>query len=133
MQNTRNNWLALALGCLVALPVCAQSKFTTEALHARAATARTTAQHAAVAKEFRLQAESLGQKAAAHEKEAEQLMRSAGPMVHKWPAMAPRKLQEEKALAVQARRQEREARKLADHHLRMAVEAQADAKVEAGN
>jgi hypothetical protein len=61
------------------------------------------------------------------------LTRAAGAMIHKWPAMASRQLQQEKAAAVEARRAQYEAQAKADHHVRLAVEAQAGGPAVGGN
>ena len=124
---------ATGIALLLSLPAWAQTTASLEAIHARALSANNTAQHATVAKEYRLQGDAFAKKAATHEQEADRLTRASGAMVHKWPAMASRQLQREKALAVEARRAEREARELADRHLRLAVEAQGQKTVAAEN
>lgn len=116
----------VALTLPMTVPALAVDKASLlEPVHVRAARADTAAEHAAVARDYRLQAEAFAAKAAAHEKEAAQLTRASGAMIHKWPAMASRQLQNEKAKALEARRAELESRALADRHIRLAVEAHA--------
>lgn len=122
-----------AMAMFLAVPSYAQESAALESIHAVAAKAETAGQHATVAREYRLQSEAFAAKAAAHEKEAAQLTRGAGAMAYKWPGLASKQLQREKANAVEARRAEREARQLADHHIRRAVEAQAESGVASGN
>jgi hypothetical protein len=55
------------------------------------------------------------------------------PQVQKWPGLASGQLQKEKSQAVETRRAAREAMTLADHHMRLAVEAQAEGPVVAGD
>lgn len=107
----------------------ATNQATLEALHAKAAVATTATQHAGVAREYRLQSEAFGAKAENHEKQAAQLTRAAGAAIHKWPGLASGALQKEKVAAVEARKAQREAKELADRHIRLAVETQADAAV----
>lgn len=119
-----SKWIATATLALLSVPAMAQSLMALSATHAKAASATTAAQHATVAKEYRLHAESLNAQAAAHEKSVKDLVR-AMPQVQKWPGLASGQLQTEKSKAVETRRAAREAMELADHHMRLAVEAQA--------
>ena len=89
---------------------------------ARANEARTTDEHADVAKRYRMLADTFAMEAAKHEARAERLARTAAPVVHKWPAMAPRELTESKAQAAAARRMAQEHRELAAKHQALAVE-----------
>lgn len=88
--------------------------------------ARTPGEHARVSKSYREQAEAFDAQAQSHEARVAQLSRSASPMTHKWPAMAAPDLTKERQRAVEARRAARESRMLAEHHLRMSVEALAN-------
>ena len=116
--------LVLALGLAgFASSAVAQDSPAMREVHLMAKNATTTGEHAAVAKQYRLQAEQLTAKAVEHEAEVTRLMRSAGPIVHKWPAMAPKGIQRAKDQAIEARRASRESQRLADHHLRMSVES----------
>lgn len=112
-------------GLLFAGTGVAQSLAALEQVHAQAMSARTTNEHAAVARQYRQHAESLAAKAAEHENNVKQLMRASGASVIKWPGMASGQLQKEKAKAVETRRAANEAKGLADKHIRLAVEAQA--------
>lgn len=85
--------------------------------------ARTDAQHADVARRYRLQAESLDAKAAEQESLAARQAAQAPAIVHKWPSMAPRTLTETKQKAVDYRRAARESRAQAERHRQLAVEA----------
>jgi hypothetical protein len=116
--------LVLALGFAGVVPsATAQDTPAMREVHLMAKNAATTEEHATVAKQYRLQAEALAAKAVEHEAEVKRLMRSGGPMVHKWPALAPKGIQREKDLALEARRASRESQRLADHHVRLSVEA----------
>lgn len=94
-----------------------------ERLQAMAREAKSFKQHAEVAKYSRLQAESLTAEAVKHEREAERLANSTGAMRHKWPAMAPKAINQAKDRALEARRAARESYELADRHQRLAIEA----------
>lgn len=89
--------------------------------------ARTPSDHAHVAKAYRLRAESFEARAAEHEAHVERLTRHQPPVAHKWPAMGSGDLAKAKRQALDARRAARESRQRADHHLRLSVEAQANA------
>lgn len=123
----------MAAVALVALTGSAQSAVakqtpdSTAQLAALAREARTPSDHATVAKGYRLQAESLEAKAAEHEARVERLSKHQPPVIHKWPAMGSGDLAKAKRQALDARRAARESRQLADHHLRLSVEAQANA------
>lgn len=87
--------------------------------------AKTPAEHATVAKHYRLRAEAFEAKAQKHEAEAQKLAaRPRNPLEVKWPAMARKSWQRESQLAVQARRAAKESYDLADRHIRLAVEAE---------
>src|SRR5688572_9561527 len=96
--------------CLAALAfvtfagTAAHAQQTPESLAAMATRASTHAEHATVAKHYRLQVLAFQEEAAAHEKRAAQYAASAPPIVHKWPSMAPRALGEAKQKAIAARR-----------------------------
>lgn len=79
-------------------------------------------QHATVAKQYRLRAESLEQKAAEHDATANKLRTVHNPLAHKWPAIGNQAVEREKKLAMQARRAAQECSALADRHIRLAVE-----------
>lgn len=102
-------------------------------LHRMAQEATTSADHAKVAKLFRLQGEAMEAKASTHEKNAKEFeARPKSPLAHKWPAMAPRQGREERALAVQARRAAQESFDLAAKHIQLAVELR-EITADAGN
>lgn len=125
LLGARNVLLGAAATFALAIPGSAQTLEAMDAVHTQAAKANTPASHAAVAKQYRLQAEAFAAKAAEHEKNAQQITRASGAIVRKFPGMASSQLQGEKAKAVEARRAQREAMQLADRHIRLAVEAQA--------
>ena len=105
----------------------AEAMVDSNKLETMAANAKSTGQHAAVAKLYRLQAESFESKAKQHETEARELeARPGNAMDHKWPAMSSKKRDAEKArqLAVQARRAAQESFQLADRHLRLTIESE---------
>jgi len=91
-------------------------------LAALAREARTAAEHADVAKRFRLQAEELDKKAAAHEATAARLANNAPAIAHKWPSMAPQGAKIAKEQAMEARRAAHESRELASYHHGLAIE-----------
>jgi hypothetical protein len=115
--------LVLALGLAgFASSAAAQDTPALREVHLMAKDATTTEEHAAVARQYRLQAEALTAKAVEHETEVARLLRSSGPLAHKWPAMASKGAQREKDLAIAARHASRESLRLADYHVRMSVE-----------
>lgn len=94
--------------------------------------ARTAADHAAVAKAYRLRAESFAEMAEKYE--AEVAKKNNGPkigMESKWPAMSRNASQREKQKAISARRSARECEQLAAYHTQLAVEAGFAGSVEA--
>jgi hypothetical protein len=94
-------------------------------LIAMAKSAATPAQHAAVAKQYRLRAEALEANASDHEAAARKAEgRPLPPIAHKWPAMYRNTgVEKEKQLAIQARKAAEEARSLAAYHLSRSVES----------
>jgi hypothetical protein len=94
------------------------------ALELKAKQADTPKEHAEVAKQYRLRAESLEAKAAKHEEAARKLRNNTNVMAHKWPAMVNNGWQRESQLAVQARRGAQECYALAAKHVGLAVEGQ---------
>lgn len=99
---------------------------TAQTLADRASQAKTPADHAKVAKSYRLQAEAFDAKAAEHEARAAALAKHQPGIAYKWPAMAPPDITTAKQQAMEARRAARESRELAEHHLRLSVEALAN-------
>jgi len=97
-------------------------------LQTMARAASTTAEHASVARQYRLEGEAFAAKASEHEANVNRMTKSAGSIMHKWPSMAPGALRAEKDLAMAARRSSEESFRLADHHLRLSVESLADAQ-----
>lgn len=96
-------------------------------LEAMARKAKTRAEHVAVAKQYRLRAESFEAEAKKHEAEVQRILsRPASPLELKWPAMARKSWQLERQLAMQARRAAQEAYEKADWHLRRSIEIEAD-------
>ena len=123
----------MTMALLMTVAADAQNTAGLEQLQAMAAKANTAASHAAVARQYRGYAEALNAKAVSHEKDVADLTRAAGASIHKWPGSASGALQKAKTSAVEARKEAREASALADHHIRLAVEAQASDLAVAGN
>lgn len=93
--------------------------------------ARTASEHVAVAKAYRLRAESFAEMAEKYETE---VAKKNGPkigMESKWPAMSRNASQREKQKAIDARRSARECEQLAAYHTQLAVEAGFAGSVEA--
>lgn len=128
MQTTgHNTWIAtLMMAAFLTGAAHGQTAAKLEQTHALAGSARTTAQHATVAKQYRQHADSFGAQASAHEKNVRDLTRASGAATVKWPGLASGQLQKEKAKALEARRAERETKELADRHLRLAIESQGE-------
>jgi hypothetical protein len=102
----------------------AHAQQTPESLAAMASKAGSRAEHATVAKHYRLQAQAFEEEAAAHEKRAAKLAATAPSIVHKWPSMASSALNDAKQKALDARRAARESHLLAQRHINLSVEAQ---------
>jgi hypothetical protein len=114
-----------ALAIVFSVPAAAVEPTDAKKLEMIARDAKTPAQHANVARQYRLRAEALEAKAEQHEAEARKLMTSPRIGVEgKNPSMARNTWQRERSLAEQARRQSREAYKIADRHLFLTVEGQ---------
>ncbi len=95
-----------------------------DSLLAMSKDATTPAQHAEVAKRFRLHAESLEAKASEHERAAtEAARRPLPPIAHKWPAMHRDHTSRARKLAREHRKAAEKARELASYHLSRSVEA----------
>lgn len=130
----RNSWIAtLTVAALMTGAAYGQTTAKLEQTHALASSAKSATQHATVAKQYRQHAESFGAQAAEYEKNVRDLTRASGAAAIKWPGLASGQLQKEKAKALEARRAERETKELADRHLRLAVEAQAEPADAAGH
>ncbi len=119
----RNAFLTLAL--LLGGGV-ASAQDTPAQLAQLARDARTSKQHADVARRYRVEADALDAKAADQEKQAASMTRHQPGIAHKWPSMVPKALTQAKDDAMDARRAARQSRELADRHQRLAVEALAD-------
>ncbi len=133
-----NGFALILLGVLMLAPSTfavaaeqeSQKKANTErafadssALERMAESAQCAAEHAEVARGYRMRAEQLEAKAVKHEEKAKELeARPKGPMHHKWPAMAQKPWSKERDLAMQARRAAKESQLLADKHLRLGME-----------
>ena len=122
-QALRISLAPIALALLTGTAVSAQNRF--DQLAALAREARTPAQHASLAKQYRLHAETFDRRAAELEARAGRLGRTLPGIAHKWPALAPPALNSAKQDALDARESARQSRDLADWHLRLSVEAQA--------
>lgn len=126
LNSTRLRLLVPVLAALVLAPAgVAQAQDAPDRLAAMARSANTPQEHAAIAKRYRLQAESFDTTAAQHEARADRLARSQPGIAHKWPSMAPRTLSDAKRQALEARRAAHESRLLAERHITLSVEAQA--------
>lgn len=88
--------------------------------------ARTTRDHAELARRFRLQAEEFDATAAAHEARAKKLFDAAPTSVKKWPHITMPDVTRAKSQAMEARRAARESRELSEHHTQRAVESLGD-------
>jgi flagellar motor protein MotB len=128
-----NRWMpktltmALAAALLMAFsPALTAAEPVDEAkLEAMARDAKSPADHAKVAKQYRLRAEAFEAKANKHEEEARKLQaQPRSPLEMKWPAMARKPWEREAQLAIEARRAAGEAYAAADKHIRLAVETQ---------
>jgi hypothetical protein len=97
-------------------------------LEKMAETAKSPKEHVAVAKQYRLQAEQFEQEAVKHETEAQKLASAPrSPMAYKWPAMVGQPWVKKRQLAIEARRAARECLEASDRHMRLGVEALAEA------
>ena len=114
------------LGTLMALTplVAAEKPMEPKQIAQLAKDAKTSSDHAEVAKEYRAHAASLEQKAVQYEQEAR--VQDAGPsraMEQKWPAMIVNARERKAQLAVQARRAAQESHRLAEHHQKLSQQS----------
>lgn len=118
MNLGRRAWVVLGLAATVSIgaPVDGREQSLPESLQARSSEAATALEHAALARDFRQRAEQLEAEVATHEAQGRRLLRSAGPMAHKWPSMVPG-LQRAQDRATAARRAAQESRALAARHV----------------
>ena len=122
----KQNWMHIGLTALAiaAALVSTPNHAAAQApLVAQADVARTSAEHAKVARAFRVQADELQAKADELESHASELARQQGPTTVKWPALSSREYQQAKQQAAEARRGARQNRELAEQHLRQSLEA----------
>lgn len=123
--NTLNATVAaLALFAFSDRAAAAEPVLEAKVIERMSETAVTASDHARVAKQYRLRAVSLEVKAETHEAEARKLRAVHNPMATKWPAMGRAAEDRENRLAMQARRAAQECYARADHHIRLAVEAE---------
>lgn len=115
-----------ALAVALAFAPATSAQTDQAALMALSREARSVTEHADLARRFRLQAEAFDVRAAEKEAQVARTSRNAPGIAHKWPAMVPQALNQAKQQALDARRAAQESRTMADRHLRLAVEAQAD-------
>lgn len=115
---------AFFLAAIAAVSLTGTAAFAAGASAGEARLASTPAEHAAAAKNYRMQAEAFTEEAVTHERHAAQLAASAPAIVHKWPAATPGPLGEVKQKAVAARRAALENHQLAQRHVNLAIEAQ---------
>jgi len=85
--------------------------------------ARTTRDHADLARRFRLQAESFDATASQHEANVKRLTDAAPPSVKKWPHLTMPDVSKAKQRAIDARRAARESREMSRHHAQQAIES----------
>jgi hypothetical protein len=88
--------------------------------------ARTTRDHADLARRFRLQANAFDTAATEHEAKAKALTASSSPAAKKWPEVMMPDVKRAKQRAMDARRAARESREMSRHHAQQAVETLAD-------
>lgn len=124
------NWTKLILGiaataALAIQPAWSAERVEKEQLQSMAREASTAADHAAVARQYRLHAESHQAQAEALEARVNEMAESRRAMSKKWPAMTSQSYNNAKRDAIEARRAAQENLALAHHHIRMTVEAQA--------
>lgn len=117
----------LAAVAVVSLTGTAGAADRPAALAEMARVATTSAEHAAVAKSYRIQAEALAEEAVTHERRAALLAASAAPIAHKWSAMAPGAFTDAAQKAASVRRAALESQQLAQRHVNLSVEAQSSA------
>jgi hypothetical protein len=122
-------WIRILMGASLGLVLLAVPAAAVEPapdatkLEAMAREAQTAPEHAEVARQYRLRAESLEAKAEEHEAAVRKIAnRPVIGLEGKWPAMVRKPGERQRQLAMQARRGAREAYALADRHLRLAVE-----------
>ena len=127
MTNRIKNLTASAVwGALMAVTpmVAAEKPMEPKQIAQLAKDAKTSSEHAEVAKQYRAHGTSLEQKAVRYEQEAR--VQDAGPtraMEQKWPAMIVNARERKAQLAVQARRAAQESYNLAQHHDRLAQQS----------
>lgn len=118
--------LAAALAATHLTATAAEPLVEPANLQALSKAARTPADHAKVARQFRLQAEQYEAKAARHDAEVRALQnRWKAPLAHKWPAMANHpQLDQHRSQAIEARRAANECRQQAERHYQASIEKQ---------
>lgn len=107
---------------IVGMPaVAAESALGSKDIEKLAKVAQSPAEHAKVAKHYRLRAESLTEKADRLEREVRQQKASPSPMAQKWPAMVVNARERKEQVAMQARRAAHESLVLAQRHENLAA------------
>lgn len=122
---------AFALVGILAVPTMAAAKDGKDAgtsLALLAEEAKTPAEHAEVAKQYRAQADDLTATAEHHEAQVKKLERARFPVEVKQMRLGNSPVDRERRLAMEARRGAREAREKALHHTQLAVELMASAR-----
>jgi hypothetical protein len=128
-MNLRKRTLPIAMMTLALIPAGiagAEPMVDRGNLEAVAKAAKTPADHAKVAKQYRLRAEEWKTKAEKHEADVKRLKaRHKSAMEYKWPAMANNQsLEKARQMAVEARRAALESNELAEYHYRASIESQ---------
>jgi hypothetical protein len=106
-----------------AAPVAAEPMVDEKKLEVLAKEAKTPADHARVANQYRLRAEAFELKAIEQEAiAAKEAKRTPNPLAAKWPGMARNTAKQARDKAVQARRAAAECYELASRHVALSVE-----------
>lgn len=120
--------LAASVAATFTPAMAKDAKFETAKLEQMAESAQAPVEHVTVAKQYRLRAEEFEAKARKHEAEAQKMeARPRSALEHKWPAMSRQPWIKERQLAMEARRAAKESFEVADRHMRLSVEALAEA------
>jgi hypothetical protein len=117
----------IATGALLAItaaaPLAAEPMVDEKKLEVMAKEAKTSADHARVAKQYRLRAEAFELKAIGHEAAAaREAKRTPSAAEVKWPALTRNNAKQAREKAVQARRAAAECYELAAQHIALSVE-----------
>ena len=118
--------LALVPAALSATELNAAGKTT--ALETLAKEAKTSSEHAEVARQYELRGKGLQAKAESMEREIRQQRANPSAMETKWPAMVANARERREQVAMQTRRAAEESFRLAEHHRTLARDSRAALK-----